>query len=290
MPFVWRTTAVDFPIGALLRLSCNPVTEIPEHLLKRSQAAKAKAGGAEAPADAPASTPAVASAPAAPVAKAAAPVAPAAPVVKPDTPVVAAYKARKKIPVWAMLTLSILPVWMFMYVRAMVPPEVEASGPLGDGAVVYATNCSGCHGGGGEGVGSAYGFVNGSVMKTFPHIEDQLRWVYLGTKSYQEAGVQIYGNPEREGGAHVTGASGGQMPGWKGNLSDAEILAAVCDVRYGLGGGDEASEEFALWCSPESEIYLALEEGGATFENVHEVFAEKGVMEIGSEPKAGSPA
>ncbi|MFM8826595.1 MAG: hypothetical protein ACKOFT_05910 [Actinomycetota bacterium] len=80
------------------------------------------------------------------------------------------------------------------------------------------------------------------------------------------------------------------MPGWKGNLSDAEILAAVCDVRYGLGGGDEASVEFALWCSPGSEIYLAGEEGGATCENVHEVFAEKGVMEICSEPKAGSPA
>ncbi len=281
---------MDFPIGAVLRLSCNAVTEIPEHLLKRSKAAKAKAEGAEAPADAPASTPAVASAPAAPVARAAEPVAPAAPVVKPDTPVVAAYKARKKIPVWAMLALSILPVWVFMYARALVPPEVEASGPMGDGAGVYATNCSGCHGGGGEGVGSAYGFTGGKVMKTFPHIEDQLRWVYLGTKKYQEAGVKIYGDPNREGGAHVTGASGGQMPGWKGNLSDAEILAAVCDVRYALGGGSQESEEFALWCSPESEIYLALEDGSATFENLHEVFAEKGVMEIGSTPVEGSSA
>jgi mono/diheme cytochrome c family protein len=280
---------VDFPIGAVLRLSCNLVTEIPEHLLKRSQAAKAKADGAPPPADTPAATPAVASAPAAPVAKAA-PVAPAAPVAKPDTPVVAAYKQRKKIPVWAMLTLSILPVWMFMYVRAMVPAKVEAAGPLGDGAKVYATNCSGCHGGGGEGVGSAYALNGGSVLKTFPHIEDQLRWVYLGTKKYQEAGVQVYGNPDREGGAHVTGASGGQMPGWKGNLSDAEILAAVCDARYVLSGADQASEEFALWCSPESEIYLALEDGSATFENLHEVFAEKGVMEIGSTPLEGSPA
>ena len=80
------------------------------------------------------------------------------------------------------------------------------------------------------------------------------------------------------------------MPGWKGNLTDAEILAAVCDVRYGLGGGDEESEEFALWCSPESEIYLALEDGSATFENLHEVFQMKGVIEIGSTPVEGSPA
>jgi mono/diheme cytochrome c family protein len=269
------------------------VTEIPEHLLKRSKAAKAKADGAEAPADAPAapsSAPATtgdtAPAPAA-AAKAIEPKAPAAPEVQPDIPVVAAYKARKKIPVWAMVTLSILPIWVFMYVLAMKPVVTEASGPLGDGAVAYATNCSGCHGAGGEGVGSAYGFVDGAVMKTFPVIEDQLRWVYLGTKAYSDAGVTIYGDPNREGGAHVTGASGGQMPGWKGSITDAEILATVCDERYGLGGADEASDEFALWCSPESEIYAQLQAGTATFENLHEVFADQGVLEIGSTPIPG---
>ncbi len=270
------------------------MTEIPEHLLKRSQSAKAKASGDDAPAAAPAassSAPATttAAAPAA-VAKAAAPAAPSVPVVKPDTPAVAAYKARKKIPVWAMLTLSILPVWALMYVRALEPQKAEATGPLGDGAVAYATNCSGCHGAGGEGAGSAYGFVNGSVMKTFPHIEDQLRWVVLGTKKYQEAGITVYGDPNREGGAHVTGASGGQMPGWKGNITDAEILASVCHERYDLAGASQDSPEYELWCSPESEIYLALEDGSATLDNVHEKFAAKGVMEVGSTPVAGSPA
>ena len=273
------------------------MTEIPEHLLKRSQAAKAKATGEPGPADAAApaaasNAPAVAesAAPAAAAKAAPAKAAPAAPPPpKPDPPYVAAAKSRKKIPYWAMATLSLLPIWMFMYARGLTPKEQKVEGPLGVGAALYTGQCSGCHGTAGEG-GVGYAFAGGEVLKTFPHIEDQLRWVYLGTKRYQEAGVQIYGNPEREGGAHVTGASGGQMPGWKGNLSDAEILAAVCDARYELAGGDQESEEFALWCSPESEIYLALEEGGATFENVHEVFAEKGVMEIGSEPKAGSPA
>jgi hypothetical protein len=119
------------------------VTEIPEHLLKRSKSAKAKADGAEAPADAPAgSAPVPAVASTAPVAKAAAP-APVAPVAKPDSPVVAAYKARKKVPVWAMVGLSILPVWAFMYVLALKPVTAKASGPTGDGAVAYATNCSG---------------------------------------------------------------------------------------------------------------------------------------------------
>ena len=270
------------------------MTEIPEHLLKRSKAAKAKAEGAEPPADAPAasSTPATTTPAAAPAAaaKAAAPVEPAAPKAKPDTPVVAAYKARKKVPVWAMLTLSILPVWLFMYVLAMKPVVAKASGPLGDGAVAYATNCSGCHGAGGEGVGSAYGFTGGSVMKTFPVIEDQLRWVYLGTKNYLDAGVTIYGDPNREGGAHVTGASGGQMPGWKGGITDADILAAVCDERYNIGGGDQTSDEFLLWCAPDSEIYAALKGGTATLETLHTVFADKGVLEIGATPIPGISA
>jgi hypothetical protein len=270
------------------------VTEIPEHLLKRSKAAKAKADGADAPADAPAapsSTPAtVADAAPAVAAKAAAPAVPAAPVAKPDTPVVAAYKARKKIPVWAMVTLSILPVWVFMYVLAMKPVVTEASGPLGDGAKAYATNCSGCHGGEGGGIGSAYAFTGGSVMKTFPVIEDQLRWVHLGTAAYRDAGVTIYGNPEREGGPHITGASGGLMPGWKGVITDAEILAAVCDERYNLGGGDQTSAEFTLWCAPDSEIYAALVAGTATLETLHTVFADKGVLEIGPTPIPGLAA
>ena len=106
------------------------MTEIPEHLLKRSKSAKAKADGAEAPADAPAgSAPVPATTAAAPAVKAAAP-APTAPVAKPDSPVVAAYKARKKVPVWAMVTLSILPVWMFMYVLALKPVVAKATGPL----------------------------------------------------------------------------------------------------------------------------------------------------------------
>ena len=258
------------------------MTEIPEHLLKRSKQAKAKADGAEAPADAPATStaPATTEAAAAPAvaAKAVAPAAPVAPVVKPDSPVVAAYKQRRKIPVWAMVGLSILPVWAFMYVLALKP------------VAVVATNCSGCHGAGGEGVGSAYGFVNGSVMKTFPHIEDQLRWVSYGTQKYTAAGIVIYGDPNREGGPHKTGASGGQMPGWRGagNLTDAEILASVCHERYDLGGGDVASDEYLLWCAPDSAIYAALKDGSATFDTLHTKFAAEKVMEIGPVPKAGS--
>ena len=267
------------------------MTEIPEHLLKRSQARKG-GGDAAAAAAAPATTPAVAASAAPAVAAAKAEVVPAGPPPpKPDIPVVAAYKARKKIPVWAMITLSILPLWLFMYVLALKPIAAKASGPLGEGLKVYS-NCGSCHGAGGEGIGSAYAFTNGSVIATFPHIEDQLRWVKLGSAEYVSAGVQIPGDPNREGGPHIAGASGGVMPAaGKGlGLSDLEILEVVCHERYDLGGAEQGTEEFELWCSPEAPVYLALETGEDTFDNVHTVIADKGIIEIGSVPVAGTTA
>lgn len=261
------------------------MTEIPEHLLKRSQAAKSKSTGAEAPADsAGAATPAVA-APAAPAApRAAAPAVPAAAAPKPDIPVVVAYKQRRKVPVWAMLTLSILPVWAFMYLRAVTPQAVEAVGPLAAGAETYNV-CSSCHGGGGEG-GVGYPFANGEVIKTFPHIEDQLRFVYFGSQAYQDAGVEIYGNPDRPGGPHVTKARG-VMPAQGGALTDVEILNVVCHERYTLGGYEEGME-YEKWCSESSEIHAALASGSSTLANLHETF--KDIIPIGDVPVAGSPA
>jgi len=277
--------AEDFPNRCPWRLSFTLVTEIPEHLLKRSQARRGAAGDAAPASDG--ATPATTASAAPAVAAPKAPAVPAGPPpAKPDIPVVAAYKARKKIPVWAMVTLSIFPLWAFLYVLALRPEPVKAEGPLGVGTGTYS-NCAGCHGNAGEGVGAFPAFANGSVIATFPHIEDQLRWVKFGTDSYKSAGIEIAGDPNREGGAHIVGASG-VMPGWGGSLSDAEILAVVCHERYDLAGGDEASEEFTLWCSDTSEIWLALETGTATFSDLHTQF--EGVLEIGDVPLAGSPA
>ena len=267
------------------------MTEIPEHLLKRSQARKA-GGDAAATAATPATIPAGAASSAPAVAAPKAEVVPAGPPpAKPDVPVVAAYKARKKIPVWAMVTLSILPLWVFMYVLALKPVEVTASGPLASGAVVYS-NCGSCHGDAGQGIGTAYPFINGAVTASFPHIEDQLRWVALGSAEYVAAGVQIPGDPNREGGPHIAGASGGVMPAaTKGlGLTDLEILEVICHERYDLGGAEQGSEEYALWCAPDAPAYLALETGEATFDNIHEVVAEKGIMEIGRVPVTGTTA
>jgi mono/diheme cytochrome c family protein len=281
------------------------VTEIPEHLLKRSRDRRAAlglggddedSGSADAGDSTPAATPAKAAAPAAPAAtgpveRAAAPE-PAAPEPpKPDTPVVAAYKSRRKVPVWAMAALGILPVWAFMYARAVTETPEEVAGPLGVGEEVYG-NCSSCHGAGGGG-GTGYGFTDGAVLETFPHIEDQLRYVYYGTGEYNLAGVSSYGNPDREGGARVTGELG-VMPGWGesigGSLHDEEILAVVCHERFTLGGGDPAgdqAEEYEEWCSEESPIFQDLEAGG-TFADLDQRF--EGIIPIGDAPAAGSPA
>jgi mono/diheme cytochrome c family protein len=252
------------------------VTEIPEHLLKRSRERKAGAtGGSEASA-----TPAKVAAAAAPAAAAKAPVAKAAtPVAKPDPAYVRAAKERRKIPFWAMLPLSLLPVWAWMYVRSVQDHPHVVQGPRAAGAVIYG-KCASCHGAEGGG-GTGRQLNNGEVLKTFPAIEDQLRWVAYGTEQYKSAGVSIYGNPNRPGGVHNTG-SYGVMPGWQGELTDAQILAVVCYVRYDISGADATgayAAEYAKWCAPNSPQYTALE-GGKTF-------ADTDFANIGAKPKAG---
>ena len=283
------------------------MTEIPEHLLKRSRERRAAVtgsgddGGSDSGDAAPAasvpattsSTPATA-APSGPPERAAAatPTAPEPP--KPDIPVVAAYKARKKIPFWAMTAMALLPVWAFMYARAVTTQAEEAAGPLAEGELIYG-NCASCHGGAGQGVsGLGYQFSEGEAVKTYPNIEDQIRFVYWGTAEYALAGVDISGDPDREGGAHITGAQGvmpaqGEAAG--GALQDFEILGVVCHERYTLGGADEMSEydeEFEKWCSEESPLYQALE-GGETLAALTEV--DDTIIPIGDAPApAGQPA
>lgn len=258
------------------------MTEIPEHLLKRSRERRAASGdaadGGEASANTPApvaATPAKAAAPT--PAKAAAPAAPPPP--KPVPAYIQAATTRKKMPFWAMGALSMLPLWGFMYVRGLTPEEVQAEGPMAIGETVYAS-CSACHGaGGGGGVGRP--LSNGEVLKTFPRIEDMLNLVYTGSQAYAQAGLAVYGNPDREGGAHQPGydGKGAYMPqqgaDYGGALTDYEILGVVCHERYALGGADPLSEEWAeeyeTWCSPESEVFLALEEGAESFASLEGV-------------------
>jgi mono/diheme cytochrome c family protein len=252
------------PGGPAERIERIGVTEIPEHLLKRSKERKAAADGAAASSDA---TPAVVAS-AAPAARAAAP----APVVmvappKPELPALRAAKARKRIPIWAMPVVAGLPIWGLMYFMAIKAPKVRVTGPLAEGARVYIT-CSACHGTDGGG-GSGYPFVNNSLWKTFPTIEEQIRYVYHGTKGVK--GLP-YGSPDRPGGQRIGGARG-NMPNWGlktsgGSLTDAEIVAAICHERHELASPTEAAlkpaaeKELELWCSPEGKKWLEVEEKG----------------------------
>jgi hypothetical protein len=52
----------------------------------------------------------------------------------------------------------------------------------------------------------------------------------------------------------------------------------------------EEGVEFEEWCSEESPIFAALQDGSATFENLHEVFPDLGIIPIGSVPVAGTTA
>lgn len=258
------------------------MTEIPEHLLKRSKERRDVLGGSEvaATSDAPAAAPSQQAV--APVAKASAPVAPSAPLPPPPDPAyVVAAKTRKKIPFWAMATLGLLPLWALMYLLALQPQEKTVLGPLAVGAGVYGT-CAGCHGAAGQG-GAGRALYQGEVLKTFPKIEDMLNFVYTGSQAFATQGLAIFGNPDRDGGAHAPlSFNGNPMPqqGEKagGGLSETEILAVVCHSRYVISGADpkspEWSKEYDRWCAPGSEIFAALEAGTVNFDNLAETYKE----------------
>lgn len=263
------------------------MTEIPEHLLKRSRDRKAGGSGDSSSAPATTGSEVVAASAAAPATRAAAPE-PTAPPVKPDPPYVAAAKKRGRIPSWAMLTLSLLPLFVFMYVRGLQPQKAEASGPILIGQENYGA-CASCHGADGSG-GAGRVLKDGQALLTFPHIEDMLNWVYVGSEAFRAAGVATYGDPNREDGAHAPYSyNGSPMPAqgarYGGALTDYEILGLVCHIRYDLSGADPSgdwAEEYEKWCSPESEIFANLEGGSLTFDSPE--------LNIGTDPRLGTTA
>ena len=195
------------------------MTEIPEHLLKRSKAAKTgKSGDAESDTgSAPVATGSAAATPAA-----AAPAAPAAnlpnldPEPAPPKPVphfVAASMARKRVPMWVLPIIAALPVWALSFAGTMQQPEVEDE-LLVLGEELYAS-CSGCHGGNGGG-GVGYQLSDGEVLATFPEPIDMMAHVARGSAAILD---QEYGAP-REDGTRVSGARGrGPMPAQLASLT-----------------------------------------------------------------------
>lgn len=210
------------------------MTEIPEHLLARSRARRAAAGlgGEAAPTGgevevASAATPAASPAAATPATQPAA--APPPPPPPPTPPYIQAYKDRRKIPFWVMPVLLALPLYLFIYANTLVKPSAGETGPLATGKSLYVTNCSGCHGAGGEGgVGPA--FVGGAVTATWPDFKDHIKWVHLGSGKWPDATYGAQNKPIGSGGM----PSFGQKDG--GTLTDLEIAQIVRYEREVLGG------------------------------------------------------
>ena len=241
------------------------MTEIPEHLLKRSKERRAAIGGEEAPADdAPASGAgeAVEAAPAAPAPVAAAVTAPEPVPVPPMRPEVEAAVRRKKIPIWAMPVLVALPLWAYVYQATLEPAPTGELTPVDEGALVYkASACSGCHGAGGAGSSSVPALTG--VLETWPDYRDQMMWVRLGSTGWSEF-ADVYGATDKP-------VAGG-MPGHPA-LDDEELAKVVLYERVQFGELDEASEEYLA--------LLEVAEGTKTFADVGlgELSAAVGITE-----------
>ncbi len=233
--------------------------KLPEALLRRSAAAKAKREGR--PLDdvlvemglAPAGGDAPAAAPAAPVpAETPAAAAPAAEeeeaapveevVVEEPEPVFAGF------PRWLAASFIIIPMIALLY-AGLAPngPDCGTSGQLAinpvsgeaedcdgglspffsQGEAIYAT-CAGCHGAdGGGGTGPA--FTGGAILTTFSACTDHVEWVAIGSDAWPDA---TYGDNNKPAGAS------GVMPGYEGTLSAQEIAAVVLYERVAFGGED----------------------------------------------------
>ena len=230
------------------------MTEIPEHLLKRSKERRAAIGGEEAPAsetpaaDAGAAVEAAAETPApvaAPVAATPEPV----PVPEPMRPEVAAAVGRKKIPFWAMPVLLALPLWAYVYQATLEPAPTGELTPAEEGQLVYGSaGCGSCHGAGGGGTAAAPALTG--VLETWPDFRDHLLWVKVGNAGWFEvAGEEVYG-------ATSVASSGGTMPAHP-SLDDEELALVVLYERVQFGGLEETDEEY--------ELLLAIAEGETTF-------------------------
>lgn len=242
------------------------MTEIPEHLLKRSKERRAALGlpggeGGDAGSGGDAGAAPAAKAPATP-AKAAAPApakaAPAPPPPpKPKPAYVRAAESRKSIPYWAMPVVALLPLWAFLYYNSVTIPE-SGDEALELGAEVYGA-CAGCHLA--NGAGSTGAKLNdGEVLKTFPDPVAMMEWIHLGSKEWVGGATGPYGDPDREGGPHDAADISNEMPGF--SLSAEELAAVTRYVRETIAGEAPASPEVAELYHEWAELAIENSEAG----------------------------
>jgi len=237
------------------------LTEIPEHLLKRSKSAKAAAtggdpgDGGDAPAESAAAAPVAASATAPAVPTESLPnLDPEPEPLPPEPAYVTASKARKRIPVWALPMVAAIPIWAIAFGGTMQEPETEDP-LLVEGALFYnEAGCAGCHGAGGGG-GSGYPLADGDVLETFPSVIDHIAHVARGSGPI--TGEQ-YG-AERNDGVRVAGERG-NMPAQDGQIPLVELEMIVFHERAILSGEDTETPGYEAWMEHMREAYEAGDE------------------------------
>ena len=228
------------------------MTEVPEHLLRRSKERRAAlgldGGGGDGGDATPPAPPAAAGEPAEPAgdvpAVAAATTTPAPPPVPveapppPVPPYVVAAVTRPKVPRWAVPVLAVLPIWALIYAGTMTAGEAGITDPvLAEGEELYSANCAACHGANGEG-GTGRPLHDGDVLLTFPDPAEHIAWVVNGSP----ASGTPYGDPNRPGGQHVSQSDGfGAMPAFGSTLTEEQIVAVVRYEREIIGGETESA-------------------------------------------------
>ena len=160
---------------------------------------------------------------------------------------VIAARTRTKIPMWALPVMFFLPLWAFVYVKLTEPPP-EPVTAITEGAATYAAQCASCHGGdgaGSEGGGVGRPLYNGEVLLTFPKLDDDmLYWLAVGSE-----GIGIgnpYGATDRPGGAHISGETGANMPGFGGALTEYKIYSVARYIREMLSGEQLSEQEIEI--------------------------------------------
>jgi mono/diheme cytochrome c family protein len=224
------------------------VTEVPDHLLRRSKERRAALGlggdgdgeGAAAPSAAPASDPAAPALSQTAAASVSADVEEAssggelATIEEATVPVIT-LPTRTKTPFWVLPILVGMPIYAFIYFGAFGSrAAVNNNSPLVIGQGLFSSNCATCHGANGEG-GVGPQLNGGSVLKTWPSVTDHVNWVHTGGKPFIG---KTYGAQ-----GHTVSASN-VMPAFGldngGTLTNDQILDVVCYERVALGGAKEA--------------------------------------------------
>ncbi|MDP7068588.1 MAG: hypothetical protein QF637_13305, partial [Acidimicrobiales bacterium] len=96
---------------------------------------------------------------------------------------------------------------------------------------------------------------------TFPKLDaDMILWLTVGSE-----GIGIgnpYGATDRPGGAHISGATGANMPGFGGSLTEYKVYSVARYIREVVSGEELSDEEVATRDAEWEELGGGKDTGG----------------------------